>query len=226
MYEEYFGIIQQSGLANNIDFNDFDRFLQEINPTVSEYKNKQHVCKKGEAITAYGLVLKGHLLIYDQKDNGKRLLVSTMHPGEVIGSVDIPCGRSVWPFDYITNNNCTVMHIPAAKLFSATQNLFVSQTQLNFNLARLAAVEGSNFFMSRYIVNARSIREKIMNFINANLEDGSDTLTIQLTREEWADYLYIPKTSLMRELRNMKDDGIIEVSKKKIKLLENEPDLD
>ncbi len=66
-----------------------------------------------------------------------------------------------------------------------------------------------------------SIRKKIANYLLEEYKNqGSTTLNIPLTRKRMAELLNIPRPSLSRELGAMKDEGIIQLDKNIIEIVD------
>lgn len=52
-------------------------------------------------------------------------------------------------------------------------------------------------------------------------KSGSATITINMSREQLAHYLCVNRSALSHELNEMKRDGVIDINKKKITILES-----
>src|SRR5699024_8271001 len=69
-----------------------------------------------------------------------------------------------------------------------------------------------------------TLRQKIANYLIYNEENN--LITLKMTREELADFLSTTRPSLSRELSKMKEEGIIDVEGKEIKILDKETIID
>lgn len=76
------------------------------------------------------------------------------------------------------------------------------------------------FFLNNKVqlLSHGSLRQKIAKFL---LEDIDESMYVKLNmnREEFADYLSVARPSLSRELNNMQKDGLIEVDRDIIRVL-------
>lgn len=70
------------------------------------------------------------------------------------------------------------------------------------------------------ILSKKNIREKIMTFLAYESEKySSNKVKIPFSKSKFAEYLGVNRSSLMRELSNMKNDGIIELNNKTFTIL-------
>lgn len=215
MYEQYHKAITASGLANNIPMEAFDRFLQSIQPEIRKYRKRQMLYIDGSTLTTIDIVLEGEVILYKNKSDGNRLLLDVLGSSSILGIISILSGDTKRGFNCSARQDCVIMHIPYPKLLTTQPIPHISQIQFLYNLSIVTAQNGAKAFISRYQANARSVREKISNYLFFRT-DGVDPdkptirVPITITRTELADLLYIPRASLNRELINMKNDGLID----------------
>ena len=89
---------------------------------------------------------------------------------------------------------CCIKHINRIK-----SNLVASLTETNMRLVKRLDVLAN-----------RSTREKVLSYLQEQAQEaGSCTFDIPYNRQELADFLYIERSALSRELGRMRDEGII-----------------
>lgn len=70
------------------------------------------------------------------------------------------------------------------------------------------------------ILSQRSIREKLLTYFEINTKKkGKKSFDLEITFTDLADFLSIDRSAMMRELKNLKDENIIEIINKKITVL-------
>ena len=63
-------------------------------------------------------------------------------------------------------------------------------------------------------ITKKTIREKIISYLSTEaLKNRSNSFFIKFDRQELADYLFVERSALSRELSSMKKDGLIEYNK-------------
>lgn len=86
-------------------------------------------------------------------------------------------------------------------------------------------------FVQSLSQNSQGINQKIVMFTQKTLRDNildylavltikqqSDTVTLPLTKKQLADYFGVQRPSLFRELKKLKEEGLIEVNNRNITL--------
>ena len=70
------------------------------------------------------------------------------------------------------------------------------------------------------IITKKTIRDKLLEFfVVSRKKNGSVNIYLPYNYSAFADYLGVNRSALMRELKNLKDEGFIETKGNKIKLL-------
>lgn len=70
------------------------------------------------------------------------------------------------------------------------------------------------------VITKRSIREKLLSYFNlVSKRKMTKSFTLPFALSDLADYLSIDRSAMMREMKNLKDDGIISAKGRKITLL-------
>lgn len=70
------------------------------------------------------------------------------------------------------------------------------------------------------IYTQKSLRENLTNYLSAQANiQNSKTIYLPISKKQLADHLGVQRPSLFRELKNMKDEGLIEINNRIITLL-------
>ena len=89
-------------------------------------------------------------------------------------------------------------------------NLLIISTQKNLTLS------GRIFHTA-----PKTIRGRVMSYLNSiSIQQGMTEFDIPFDRQQMADYLNLDRTALSKELRKMKDDGLIDFHKNHFHLKE------
>lgn len=69
------------------------------------------------------------------------------------------------------------------------------------------------------VLAKRSIREKLLEYFNILAKkQNKKNITLPFSFTDLADYLSIDRSAMMREVKNLKDEGFIDTNKRKITL--------
>ena len=70
------------------------------------------------------------------------------------------------------------------------------------------------------VLSNKSIRDKLLDYFRIlSKKTGSKVIYLPMSYTELADYLAVNRSALSREIKNLKDDELIETKGKRIKLL-------
>ena len=91
---------------------------------------------------------------------------------------------------------------------------------INKNLFNLSAKKAQMLSLRINMISKKTVRQKLMSYFEYLEEKtGSRSFETELSLSQLAHYLCVDRTSLMRELRLMREEGIIESSGRKITIL-------
>ncbi len=225
MYEKYYNIFLKSGIVKKIDIFKFDQMLQETMAQCITYKKDAIIKADGQPCTDIGLVLEGEALMAKNKGDGNRAIIEVIRPGCYFGEGLVFSSASTapkWPVTVQARTECTVLLLDNDWMLGRKPMPYVSLNQILLNMIGPICDRSQRLLQALRCFHTRSIRERIAVYLleKVSAEDGS--VTLDFNRDEWADYLFIPRPSLSRELSKMKEDGLIDFYKSTFHILNKE----
>ena len=101
------------------------------------------------------------------------------------------------------------------------ENACKFHSQLVSNLLQMIALRASQQANRIYVLSRNSIRKKIMTYLNSiAAEKQTKTVILPMSYTTLAEYLSVDRSAMMRELKNLADEGIIERDGKKLRILD------
>ena len=102
------------------------------------------------------------------------------------------------------------------------ENACKFHSQLVSNLLQMIALRASQQASRIYVLSRNSVRKKIMAYLNSVAgEKQSKCFTLSMSYTTLAEYLSVDRSAMMREMKNLVDEGIIERDGKKLRILES-----
>ena len=90
------------------------------------------------------------------------------------------------------------------------------------NALELVSVRLAKFTQRAEILLNRTIREKLLCYFKKRAADNDGvSFELKYTLTNLADYIFADRSAMMREIKKLKEDGVIETDKKTIRLLNN-----
>ena len=123
-------------------------------------------------------------------------------------------------FIVICEKDCTVLFIEKYHITKRCSNACAHHTQVVENLMYLMSEKVVHLTEKVDILSHRSIRGKLMCYFRIqSTKQGNLTFQLPMSLLKLANYLCIDRSAMMRELKKMKDEEIIELFGKEVTLL-------
>ena len=195
---------------------------QDVKYLLNFFKAQKITCKKDSIIitnikntNTIGYIEDGEAAIIRYEYNGNRTVIEHIENKDTFGKF----------FTSDNNNDLSIKAISDTKIIlfdyeyilknyksnNEIQNKFLN----NIFISLSNQLEILNEHMN--ILSKRTIRDKLLEYFNnLSLKTLSKTIYLPFTYTMFADYLGVDRCAMMRELKNMKDDGLIVTYGKKI----------
>ena len=209
----YFEYLSKSPLFKSFTIEDIELFLENIPYEIVEVNTFDEFSVDVDKSV---FVLSGALVIYEFNKAGKKTFINYYSDK---GNIFIPVGKSVgYPsVSVIAKRKSLLLLIDTDKLASTNMSLMILRNKFQQNVMDIFYKMSAND-LSRSICNTETqARNKIIKLITRLYnEQKTNKLIVGLTRDELADYLQMDTSTLMRELKKLKNEGSIEYNRKNV----------
>lgn len=207
-------------LFKAINDENLQNMLQCLNAL--EYK-----CKKGQMITPIndnnhliGLVLNGMVHVTNEDIWGRASIVSIVCENDFFGEGFDCMAESLPPLNFFAASDSHIVFLDYYKVLHSCSLACVFHHRLIENMVSMLAKKNLELVKKIDIISKSTLRQKIYTYLTYYAKScGTNTFEIPLGRIQLADYLSVDRSSLTRELANMKDAGIIDYYKNSFKIL-------
>ncbi|MGI6193626.1 MAG: Crp/Fnr family transcriptional regulator, partial [Christensenellales bacterium] len=153
----------------------------------------------------------------DSVSGRRTILAAFTEPGELFGEVFLFLDTKAYDNYAQAVSDAKVLQMPKWFLYQNCSQHCAFHTKLISNMLSILSKKAYFLNQKLQIVSGSSLRQKIARVLSQNASpDG--TVTLNMNREELADYLNVARPSLSRELMKMQDDGLIHLSGRKIRI--------
>jgi CRP-like cAMP-binding protein len=129
-------------------------------------------------------------------------------------------GETVCPVTVSASEDSEILFIPYEKMLRSCGNACGFHTQLIENMMRLLAEKNLHLNAKLQISSKRTIRDRVVQYLyTLSRETGSTSVAIPFSRNDLADYLYVDRSALSRELGKMETDGLIRIDGRSFQIL-------
>jgi CRP-like cAMP-binding protein len=215
---EYTNILQSVKLFKGIDAAELETMLNCIGADIKRLAKSEIILLTGNKPQHIGVVLEGQLHIVREDYDGNRSLLAAVTPGEIFAEALCCAGVLESPFTVMMKIDSTVMLLSFARTLHTCSNSCTFHTKLIENMLELIANKNLQLQNRMEIVSLKSIRAKMLRYLESLEPMQGAEIMIPFNREELADYLCVERSALSHELAKMKKDGLIEYKKNRFLL--------
>ena len=122
--------------------------------------------------------------------------------------------------EVVCRQPCEVLFIDYPHILKRCERACTHHSVLVQNMLRLMSDKAQALSERVDVLSRRSIRDKLMcYFLQQRDRTGSDTFQLPFSLSVLADYIASDRSAMMRELKKMREEGLIENSGRNITLL-------
>jgi CRP-like cAMP-binding protein len=177
------------------------------NHEVRQYKKNQVIYLPNEVCRTLDIILEGRLSVQRIDEDGHTLRIETFSAGNILGANLIFSTRNVYPMTVVSETNALVLRMNKDLV------LELGKTNMGFMAGLLKVISDRTLILTDKInsISPRSIRKKVIDFLLEEYRlQGSQIIVLGISKKELAERLGMQRTSLSRELAQMKKDGILD----------------
>lgn len=121
-----------------------------------------------------------------------------------------------FPVQATAREDVTALVIPKSSVLKMLQmNEHILENYLN-----ISAIYASKLSKKLHFMSFRTIRQKIALYLLDLMKEGDSLVEMDRTQNSLAEFFGVSRPSLAREMYNMQEDGLIEVNRKHIRILD------
>lgn len=178
--------------------------------------------KKGEEIPMphekIGLVQSGRISLMKTDINGIRTIFEQLRKGGVFGDM-LGYAWADASFFLVADEDSEVLYIDYEHIIKRCPNACTHHSIVVSNLVRLMSEKTQALSEHLEILSRRTTREKLMAyFLLLSAKAKSAYFTLPFSQTHLADYICVDRSAMIRELRHMSNEGLLEIDKRNIKL--------
>ncbi len=212
---EYF----QKNLFYNISLEEYKHLLGCLDAREKHFTDEETICTYDE-FHSIGILGKGNALVVRYEINGARTILERLEPQDIFGHLLSAYQKNpLNGISVVSDGPCDVLFINYDGISRPCAKACTYHHQLIQNMLSLISEKAVDLSERVEVLSQRTIREKLTcYFLQLAGRVKSETFNLPFTMVDLADYLSIDRSAMTRELKRMKDEGIIEVNRRQIRL--------
>lgn len=143
------------------------------------------------------------------------MIIGKLETGDIFGETFACMGLDTIPVSVLATDPCKVLFLDAASLIKTCDKTCDFHHKLIANLLAIMAKKNTLLNAKMSYLTHKTIRGRVLAYLDDQAEKArSDKFTIPYNRNELADYLCVDRSALSRELRKMKQEGLLDYKSK------------
>lgn len=197
---------------------DFDQeqILKSLEANAFIYKKDSTILSTIKNQNIIGIIVYGYVQIIKTDYNGNITIIEKLEENSVFGTMFSNISNN--EYQIVTKEESKIIIIDYDSIIKLTSNN-VSYTKFIQNLLKIIFIKISEKNDRIEILTEKTIRNKLLKYFQILAKkNGSKNIYLPFTFTELAEYIAVDRSAMTRELKNLKEDNIIEINNKVIKI--------
>lgn len=208
--------MEVNSIFEGIEEEDIKKMLKCFDAKTRTFKKDRTIVTNIINIKMIGIILEGTANMEKYDYNGNRSIIEKLEKNSVFGEVFSRLGSDI---SVIATSDCEVLFIEYEYLIKRCKKGCIYHSILTNNVLQLLSKKIVDLNKRLEILSKRTIRDKLLSYFELLANNNPKrSFNLPFTYTDLADYLSIDRSAMMREIKNLKEEGFIETNGKKITL--------
>lgn len=207
-------------LFNGTGEQDCHRMIQCFEGKERRYRPGEIICDFGEEHDCVGILVSGSAKIVRLDAEGNQTFLERLEQGSVFGELIAFSGVGDSSIMALCEKEAQVIFVNFYHFSKRCGKACSCHTVVTENMFRMVAEKAYSLSQRVEVLSSRSIREKLLTFFYQQAgKEGNPSFTLPFSMTELADSISVDRSAMTRELKKMKDNGIVRMNGKNITIL-------
>ena len=209
-------------LFQGIQPDEIARMMVCFQAVEKRYLPGEYICSYGENNTQIGIVMEGSVQILRTHEDGRQTILEHLEPGGVFGEALSFISQAACTLQVYSMEKTKIMYIEYAHLIKHCTNACSFHSLMVNNALQMISQKAVQLSERLEVRSQRTTREKLMCYFAIQAaHNHSASFTLPFSLSTLADYLSVDRSAMMREIKKMKDEKLIQTDRQKIVLLDH-----
>lgn len=211
--------IENNILFKGLNQEEIENCLKCSNAKVKVYNKNQIIFSQLDPPKALYVLVSGSVVVCKDSPDGRRYIVTNIEEKDIFGEVYLFLENTDYSYYVISNTESEVLEIPKEFFFRTCEQSCKEHSNIIHNMLSILAQKA--FFLNNKVqlLTSGSLRQKIAKYLLENC-NKMKYVKMKMNREQFSAYLNVARPSLSRELIKMQTDGLIEIDRDMVKIID------
>ena len=213
--------LESSPLFQDISYEEYSRLLTCFQAVQKSFRSDDLIYDfSSPQNDAVGIVERGCAALIRIDEEGVATVMEELGPGGVFGRTLAFAGASGDSLQVVCRTPCDVLFIDYPHILKRCEHACNRHSVLVQNMLRLMSDKAQALSQRVDVLPRRSIREKLLCYFRQLSEQaGSNTFTLPFSLSTLADYIATDRSAMMRELKRLREEGVVRSDGRQFTLL-------
>ena len=212
-----YSILEKSTLFQGVEANVLRGYLEETPHHIQCYDKEETIFHLMDPALRIGIILEGRVEAQKSFPNGSQVNVSIRIPGEIIGPAAVFSKSQRYPCDIVALEPATLMMLRKEDLLSLMQKDVKILQNFTSEIASATYMLQQRLELLSYSGIAQKAAFWLLMQVR---QTGKTAVQIPDSMSRWAMIMNVSRPSLHREMKKLKEEGIIRYEGKNIYVLD------
>lgn len=211
--------LKNSPLFQDIGYDNYRQMLACFQAVEKNYGSEEVIYDFSDPSGSVGVVERGTASLIRIDEEGVATVLEELGPGGVFGKslAFSTSGRD--SLEVVCRTACDVVFIDYPHILKRCERACTHHSLLVQNMLRLISDKAQALSERVDVLSRRSIREKLLCYFHQLSEKaGSRTFQLPFSLSMLADYIATDRSAMMRELKRLKEEGVLRSEGRRITL--------
>lgn len=210
--------MKKTPIFQGIEESEKKSLLNSLQSTILNFTKNKTITPLTSNTDLIGIIEEGTADLVRFDYDGNKTIIESLEKNDIFSELFISNENS--ELTLIANTDCKIIFISYQNIIKLLGKANQNQQKLIKNIFTI--VKEKIIFQNKRIeiLTKRTTREKLLAYFSMlSKENMSRTFNLPFSYSSLADYLSINRSAMTREIKNLKDDGLIKEINKKITIL-------
>lgn len=206
-------------LFQGVNKAEYQQMVSCFHAIEKQYSAGELICSYGENSSQIGVVLEGKLHLVRTHADGRQTLLEQLNPGDIFGETFSFISQSESSLQVYSIVKSKVLYMDYSHLIKRCSKACPHHSILVNNALLMISQKAVQLSQRLEVLSQRSTREKLYCYFSI-LASQTDSRSFDLpfSYSALADYLSVDRSAMMREIKKLKDDGLVKTIKHNVTL--------
>ncbi len=209
-------------IFDNIKDRELKQMMLCFKSQIKNFSIHEQLLHSSAKANQIGVILSGEADLIKYDYDGYRSIIEHLEEQDIFGHLLLQPFNET-PMEIIACTNCQVLFFDYAHLIKRCGHACPHHSMLVNNVLQIFSYKTRQLHARLDILSQRSIRGKLLAYFHhLAYEHHSDDFILPFTLNSMADYLFIDRSAMLREMKKMREEGLIQSKGRRVILQPHE----